>query len=122
MYAQTEIESITNKHSTHIFWYRADITCYQLYINAISVWIADLYGYTFTHTYIHTYTNIHTCMHACTHARMHAYIYTYIHTYIHTYRIVQNCGRGKLWQIECYSPTFYPTKFISIFVKRSTFR
>jgi len=41
------------------------------------------------------------------------------------YHIAQNSGRGKLWriwQIECHSPIFYLTKFISIFVKLSTSR
>jgi len=37
-------------------------------------------------------------------------------TYYSCYRIAQNSGGGKLWRIECHSPIFYPTKFISIFV------
>jgi len=37
------------------------------------------------------------------------------------YHIMQNCGRGKLWLIECYLPIFYPTKFISIICKTLDF-
>ena len=35
-----------------------------------------------------------------------------------TYRIVQNCGRGKLWRIrqfESHSPIFYPAKFTYVY-------
>jgi len=44
---------------------------------------------------------------------------------IYWYRIAQNCGRGKfwwIWWIECHSPIFYPTKFISIFHKTQNFQ
>jgi len=37
------------------------------------------------------------------------------------YRIVQNSGGGKLWQIECHLPIFYPTRFIFIFCKTVDF-
>jgi len=41
---------------------------------------------------------------------------------VNEYRISQNCDRGKLWQIECHLPIFYPIKFISIFCKTLDFR
>jgi len=51
------------------------------------------------------------------------YVWSMVHVDM-DYCITQNCGGGKLWQIwriECHSPIFYPTKFISHFCKTRNF-